>query len=131
MDPLILIAIITAFPAFIAAVLSYLGRRDLRTGNGKKVGEIVYELRSEQLKIALALVDADAKVDGVAADLIKARETQAIEATERAKDRQVMLDHIDADAKFQSTLEPLVPAVKRLVEAATTAQVTTPPDVTP
>lgn len=46
--PTVVLALIAAVPAIIAAVFAGLTKRELKTGNGKTVGEMVTEVHGKE-----------------------------------------------------------------------------------
>ena len=90
----ILGGIIVGVPATMSAVAAFRASRhsltavkQTATSNGKTAGDFIEEIRSEQGKIAVALVQETQRNDGA---------------------RQLFIDHLVADANFQSRVEPLL-----------------------
>ena len=83
----IVAGIIGSIGAITSAIISFSNNRKLSTGNGQSIGQTVYELRSEQIRIREALLET--------------REEAAEEAAERRADRRMVVNHIADDLAFQ------------------------------
>lgn len=105
---LIVSAIVTGiFGLFIAWQNNRL-HRAIKTNHGKRPGEYLEKISEKQDRIeekqgviALALVGAQSKVDGVARALVVSERKRDAEA-------QTMREHIEADTLFQERVEPFL-----------------------
>lgn len=93
---LVIAALITAIPAAVAAKAALRASKNSKTTNGQTQAQVVEEIRSEQVKMALALLQTEQR---------RAFEAAAI-AADREADRQLMQDHIRADLEWQAMVEP-------------------------